>query len=199
MEEKIYFKPESPGKKKDHTFLKLFFFLLFLLIIILIIIWLLKGSKTVSGQYPENVRNEALECISSEIDYPKLGSYNVEPKEKELKISAIFKGEDTLVSLSIKDLLTFYSNHDAIIAEARSHANFNLSLRGSGYGTEKFENKFSIVSEKLLVTLTGKASEIDEYSKEYFSIKSEKIPTTISEYKQNYEAQGFTCKASNEK
>lgn len=202
MEEKIYFKPESSGKKKvkenkkDHKFLKLFFFLLFLLIIILIIIWLLRGTKTISGQYPENVKNEYLDCVSGEIDYKKLGDYGVEVKEKELEVTATFKGEETLTMISVKDKLIFFSNHDAVIAEARAHANFNFSLRGPGYDTDKFENKFSIVGEKLIINLAGKAGEIDEYGKDYFLIESDKIPETLVDYKKEYEAQGFTCTSS---
>lgn len=209
MQDKLYFQPEDYGsgkkeykepkkksEKKDHRILKLLGFLLFLLIIILIILWLLRGRTTVSGQYPENVKNEYLDCVSEEIDYAKLGNYDVTTKEKELEITATFKGGDTLTMISVKDKLTFFSNHDAVIAEARAHANFNFSLRGPGYDTNKFDNKFSIVGEKLIVNLTGKAGEIDEYAKDYFLIESDKIPETLAEYKDEYEAQGFTCTSS---
>lgn len=205
MEEKLYFKPENYGKKKeskeksvsekkDCKGLKLAIFFLVLLIIILIILWLLRGKTTVSGQYPANVKNESLECVSTELIYPKLGSFSPAPIENELVLTAVFSGAESLKFLSIKNLMTFESNSEAIIAEARTHANFNIGLRPYNYGTEKFENKFSIMSEKLLVNLTAKASELDEYSKSYFLITSEEIPSTLSEFQAEYEAQGFTCR-----
>lgn len=208
MQENLYFQPENYGsgkkkehkepkkksEKKDHRVLKFLGFLLFLLIIILIILWLLRGKTTVSGQYPANVKNESLECISKELIYPKLGSFSPSPRENELVLTAVFSGEETLKSLSVKELMTFESNSDAIVAEARTHANFNIGLRPYNYSTGKFENKFSIMDNKLLVNLTAKASELDEFSKGYFLIASEELPSTLSEFRAEYENQGFSCR-----
>ena len=215
MEEKLYFKPESYGKGKkkkqqteqrvekntdgkSHKVLKIVCLLLFLLVVIIIIIWLLRGKTTTTGQYPANVRNESLECISKELIYPKLGDFTPVPKENTLTITAVFLGGSSLSSVSIKNLMTFESNHDAIIAEARAHANFNIGLRPYNYSTDKFENKFSIIDEKLLVNLTGKSKELDEMSKDYFLIKSDELPTSLAEFRAEYEAQGFTCRATND-
>ena len=206
MEEKLYFKPENYGKKgkkekstsekKDRKGLKLAIFFLILLVIILIILWLLRGKTTVSGQYPANVKNESLECISTELIYPKLGSFSPAPQKNELTLTAVFIGDGALKSLSVKELMTFESNSDAIVAEARVHANFNIGLRPYNYDTGKFDNKFSIMSNKLLVNLTAKASELDDFSKSYFLIASEELPSTLSEFQAEYEAQGFTCRTS---
>ena len=50
------------------------------------------------------------------------------------------------------------------------------------------------MSDKLLVNLTAKSKELDEFSKGYFLITSEQLPTTLADFKQEYEAQGFTCR-----
>ena len=206
MEEKLYFKPANYGKGKkkkqqteqrvEHKVLKLFCLLLFLLILIIIIIWLLHGKTTTSGEYPANVKNESLECTSTELTYNKLGTVSPAPKETTLTLTAVFSGSNELRTLSLKNLMTFESNSEAIVAEARTHANFNIGLRAYNYGTDKFDNKFSIMHEKLLVNLTLKNKEFDEFSKDYFLITSEELPVTLSDFQALYESQGFTCRAA---
>lgn len=206
LEEKLYFKPEGYGKGRkkkqqteqrvEHKVLKLFCLLLFLLVIVIIIIWLLRGKTTTSGQYPANVKTESLECTSVETIYPKLGKFSPIPKETNLTITAIFSGENELQTISLKNLMTFNSNSEAIVAEAVAHANFNIGLHSYGYNISKFENKFSISEEKLLVNLAARVKEIDERSKDYFLITSEILPTTLNDYKNEYEANGFSCRTS---
>ena len=180
------------SEQKSHKPLKLTLFFLFLLIIILILLWLLRGKTTTTGKYPENIKNESLECVSDELIYEKLGSFN-EPIATNLVITAVFRGSDSLLSLGIKNLLTFSSNHDAVIAEAKSHANFNFSLQALNYDSGKFDNKFSIIGDKLLVNLTGRSNDINEYDKSYFMIKSDKLPASLPDYQAEYESLGMKC------
>lgn len=214
MEEKLYFKPEGYGKGKkkkqqteqrvekntegkDHKVLKLVCLLLFLLILIIIIIWLIHGKTTTTGEYPANVKNESLECTSHELTYNKLGIVSPAPKETALTLTAVFSGGNELRTLSLKNLMTFESNSEAIVAEARTHANFNIGLRAYNYGTDKFDNKFSIMHEKLLVNLTLKKTEFDEFSKDYFLIiSSDPLPSSLEDFQKEYEAQGFTCRTT---
>ena len=186
-------KSNENKEKSNHKALKLVIFLIFLLTIILIILWLLRGKTTTTGKYPDNIKNESLECTSDELIYEKLGNFGVTPDATELKITMIFTGSESLLSLGIKNLLTFSSNHDAVIAEARAHANFNLSLQAINYDSGKFDNKFSINSDKLLVNLTGKSSDINEYDKSYFMIKSDKLPASLPDYQAEYESLGMKC------
>ncbi len=218
MEEKLYFKPADYGKgtkkpkpknqqteqrveknatSNNHKTLKLICLLLFLLFLILIILYLLRGQTTTTGQYPANVKNKSLECISISLTYDKLGTVSPAPTETSLTITAIFSGEDSLNSLSLKNLLAFENNSEAVVAEARTHATFNIGLRTYNYGTEKFDNKFSIVSNKLLINLTVKGKEFDEFSKNYFMLgSSATTPSTLSDFQQAYESQGFTCRTN---
>ncbi|MBR3256790.1 hypothetical protein IKG02_00655 [Candidatus Saccharibacteria bacterium] len=210
MEEKLYFKPE-PSKKKQtgqrvekakvkssHRIIKLVCLLLFLLIIILIIIWLLRGKTTTIGEYPANIKNESLECISNELIYDKLGSFEPKPQETKLTVTAVFTSDDELKSISLKNLLTFSDNSEAIVAEARTHANFNIGLRAYNYSTSKFNNKFSIMNDRLLINLSAKSKEYDEFSKDYFLIPHESYPKTLSDFKTVFESQKFVCKNSSE-
>ncbi|MBQ6396064.1 hypothetical protein IJH89_00580 [Candidatus Saccharibacteria bacterium] len=211
MKEKLYFEPsgskkdkkkkrqtgqrvEKSADKKNHRALKLICLLLFLLVFILIIIWLLRGKTVTTGAYPANIKNESLECSSTEVAYNKLGNFDIRPQETQLTFTAVFSSDDELRSLSLKDLMVFADNSEAIVAEARSHANFNTSLHAYNYSIGKFDNKFSIMGNKLLVTLAVKSKEFDEFSKDYFLISSETLPTSLADFRKNYESQGFSCR-----
>ena len=204
MEEKLYFEPEKSGnvkrtkeKKTDHKILKLICFLILFLYIILVILWLLKGTKTVSGQYPENVRNEYIECVSNDVVYDKANEISSE--DRELKISMIFYGDDEFSSASLKYTLHFSDNLQAGQAASLLHAQFAKNLAESGYSFEKFSNKFSILDNDLVLTLHASDGKIDDKAKSYFVVDetaSGKLPVTLKEYKNNYEAKGFSCKTS---
>ncbi len=209
MEEKrLYFEPEFSGdkkhkkeksKKKEHKFLKLFLFLLFLIIIVLIIIWLLRGNKTISGQYPENLKSESLECLSDDKTYERIHYYE-NPKEKELKIVATFYGTEKLSSINLRYSLYFNTNQEAVNAEAVAHATLNTNLQQTGHSPETFHNKFTILNNKLEVSLFANRSDIDDFSKSYFLISQDKtLPETLDEYRKQYESQGFICNASIDK
>lgn len=208
MEEKLYFKPEPSGNKKEkskskkenHRFLKLFLFLFVLTIIILFLTWLLKGSKTVSGKYPENIKNESLTCVSKSITPPKIAY--IDSKDKELKINAIFNGADSLKSLSLIYTLYYESDDAAYGAEAKGHAEFNKSLVASNYSVDKFSNKFARYDNKLIITLNANKSELDEISAAYFLLSlngDRKVSLeSIADYKKNYELAGFVCESTYE-
>ncbi|MBQ6147761.1 hypothetical protein IJI70_02890 [Candidatus Saccharibacteria bacterium] len=204
MEETLYFKPETSGnkkrtkeKKKDHKLLKLFSSLLLLLIIILIVVWLLRGTRTVSGRYPENLKNEYVECISNDITYDKANE--ISSDDKELKISMIFYGDKEFNSANLKYTLHFSERLEAAQAESLLHAQFAKNLAESGYSFEKFSNKFSIIDSDLVLTLHTSDGKMDDRAKSYFvvdGLDSGELPVTLVEYKNSYEAKGFSCKTS---
>ncbi len=212
MQDKLYFEPEDYGagkkkkehkpkeksEKKEHRFLKLLGFLLFLGLVILIIIWLLRGKTVTTGQYPADLTNEFLECSSSEIEYEKIDPSS--PKSKDLKITLVFIGSDKLSTGGLRYRLQYETHDEATRAEAVAHALFSTSLARVGYGFTEFENKFTILDDVLEVSLHASASNIDEYSAEYFMIDATNgLPKTLPEYKENYESQGFKCKTSTDK
>lgn len=215
MEEKLYFAPADYGRgkkrseksgslskpnkkeksKKEHKAIKLVAFLLFVAITAIIILYLLRGKTTTSGQYPENVKNESLTCESKTITYEKTN--NVNSDDKDLKISMVFAGTESLSSASLKYTLRFQSYEAAHSAEAISHAQFNLALQALGYDASKFNNKFSILDNELVITLSLSSDKsLDDTTRSYFLvdyIKDDQLPRTLAEYKSNYEKQGFSC------
>ncbi len=206
MEDKLYFEPEFSGRKekrkkyekKDHRFFKLFLFLLLLLIIVSIIIWLLKGSETVSGQYPENIKNEALICKSDNINYPKITTTNSD--KKELKINAIFNGKDTLKDISIIYTLQYGSEAEAYAAETSANIEFVEKLAALGFNSSKFSNKFSRYIDKLIVSLTMRASEINESTMDYLILDPDKVnhveKYNLNDFQKFYQSIGFLCEST---
>jgi len=210
LEEKLYFKPANYGKgkkqqteqrvekdteRKSHRVFKLVCLLLFLLIIVLIIIWLLHGRTTTSGHYPEDIKNEALTCVATDLIPPKINS--IDSENKEIKINAIFNGKDTLKNISLIYTLSYTDSNEAYGAEAKSHAEFNKSLVASGFTIDKFSSKFARFDNRLIISLTASSGEITEISAPYLMIAKNdngKIKVgSIFELQKNYEAQGFSC------
>ena len=211
LEEKIYFKPADYGKgvkKKEKvesmkeenpkTF-RVICLLFFLAVIIITIIWLLHGETTTTGQYPENERSEYLECTANNIIYEKVAE--VDSDKKELKISMNFSDADNnFTSASLKYTLLYDTESEAYSAEALSHAQFNIGLVSLGYESGKFNNKFTLMGNKLMITLGLTSSkDITDATKEYLlidEITEGILPSSLNEYRSNYEAQGFNCKSS---
>ncbi len=196
MKEKIYFKPETSKKKdkKNHKFLKLFFFLLFLLLIILIIIWLLRGSKTISGQYPENVKNEYLDCVSKNVTYSKVGE--VSNEEKELKATMVFLGKEELSSISIKYTLKFKDKETANYAEPIVNTRFHENLAQVIDQYSAFNNKVTLLDDTIVVTLHASRNDLVDLAKEFFLIKKNEEPVSLNDFKNSFEKQGFICESS---
>ncbi len=215
MEEKLYFRPakygkglkkhkeksKEPGKAelkkgdKNHPVRNFVILMLALATIIAVVIWLLRGKTATTGQYPANVRNESLICETKNLAYEKVN--NVNSGNKELKISMIFADTNLLSSASLSYTLRFASYSEAHSAEAVSHAQFNLGLQALGYDASKFNNKFSIIGNDLVITLNlSSKSSLDEATRGYFLVNykdGDILPSTLAEYRQNYETQGFTC------
>ena len=195
MEQKKNKSPSKTNNKNNrtHQIVRLAGVIVILLAVIIALWLLLRGKTTTSGRYPDNIKDESLVCSSDSKIYDKLGSFSPAPSSTELKITAIFRGTDTLNRLSIKNLMTFESQSEAVVAEARSHANFNLGLQALNVDSGSFENKFSILDKQLLFNLTARKSDITDFSKAYFMLKSDKLPETLADYKAEYESQGFKC------
>ncbi|MBQ3294383.1 hypothetical protein IJG98_01470 [Candidatus Saccharibacteria bacterium] len=213
MEEKLYFKPASYGKgikkkdkstkpdesdkNNDHRIRNLILFLALIAIIVLIILWLLRGKTTMTGQYPENVSNESLTCVSANTQYEKTSW--IDSDNKELKINAIFNGTESLKSISLIYTLYYADEGEAYYAEAKSHAQLNDGFAAIGFDVQKFDNKFARYGNKLIISLTANKSEINEYSASYFLLPVEddglKLKT-ISDYKNAFENQSFSCTAT---
>lgn len=206
MEEKLYFEPIGDSRKKrtketsnkKKVFLKLLIFFLFLIGTIVVGYYFLRGTETVSGRFPDDLKNESLECIANNIEYPYTDA--VRPESSETKITAIFYGKEEFSSASFKYTMNFKTPYDAGVAESLSHAQFVNVLTPLGFDFGEFNNKFSIIDNKLILTLHTEENVSDEKSGKFFLItklpEENRIPKSLNEYRKNYELQGFSCKTT---
>ena len=209
MEEKLYFKPakygkgirqkEKPAKKSDsektHRVRNHVLLSLFISIIVIVIIWLLHGKTTTSGQYPENVKNEYLDCISNNTIYSKVG--NIDSDEKELKATMVFLGKEELSSISIKYTLSFTDKTAASYAEPIVNTRFHENIAKVIDQYSAYNNKVTLLDDTIVVTLHASKTDLkDDLAKEFFLIPKTKAPTTLPDYREIFETQGFACKAS---
>lgn len=213
MEEKLYFKPANYGKgkkkkqaeqkgapkeEKNRKALKFVGLLLFLLVTIIIIIWLLRGKTTVTGRYPENIKNESLECNIANLTYEKTN--RISPAKTDTKVTMIFYGLDQLSSINFRYTMHLASNKEAGEAEAIAHVQLAENFADSGLSYEEFNNKFTRIDSDLTLSLYSSEKLKKDTMYEYFLINklqdTNQYPSTLKEYRKNYEAQGFTCKSS---
>lgn len=212
MEEKLYFKPASYGKgikkkdkpekpvetkkeEKSHRTRNLVFFLTLVIVIILAILWLLRGKTTTTGQYPENVKNEYLDCISKNTTYSKVG--DVSSDEKELRATMVFLGKEELSSISIKYTLNFADKSAASYAEPIVNTRFHENIAEVIDQYSAFNNKVTLLDDAIVVTLHASKTDLkDDLAKEFFLIPKTKSPATLSDYREIFEVQGFTCESS---
>ena len=221
MEEKLYFAPANYGKgrkrseksgslsehnkkdnsEKNHKALKSAGFCFFLAIIVIIIIWLLRGKTTTSGRFPENVKNESLECNIANKIYEKTN--NISPASTEMRVTMIFYGEKEFNSINFRYAMHLSSVKEAGEAEAITHVQFAENLGYSGLSFEEFNNKFTRIDNDLILSLYSSEKFKKDTAYEYFLVGKNAdtgaYPESLEEFRKNYELQGFTCKSSIDK
>ncbi len=209
MEEKLYFKPANYGKgkkkeqseqksepktKKNRKAFKLVIVLLVLTVIVAVIIWLLRGKTTTTSEKIPNVKSSSLICSSNSFVYP-IFTYD-EAKVRNLNIK-IISTEDKLKSISLEYTLFYDSIEAATGSAAHNHGAMNISFGKVGLKPDSYNAKYTILSDQFRMNLYATEKKLDETAKRYFLIETEgAFPTHVTELKQNYEAQGFTCETS---
>ena len=165
------------------------------LAIILLFAFLMKGTTIVSGSYPENVRDNSVICSSSSFNYPFF-RYD-SSLEKYAKISILFNG-DNLKSISLIYTL-FYSNEiGAKTSEAQNHAAMNIHFGEDGLGGDSFSAHYNINGNKITMNIYATPSDLQTtYGSKYFLIDGLPLESSIEQYKNHLEKQGFACEINN--
>ena len=206
MEEKLYFAPAKfgKGKKKEQKssepgnkkrFLKLAGFLIFLLVVGGVIFWFLHGKTTVSGNFPANITTESLACSSDGSTYEKV-SYNGSLKNRA-RITIIFEGTESLRNYSLSYTMSFSSNAAAKSAEGVIHYNFGRDLSANGFGFSEFDNRFSIQSNELIISLYASKEDLArKNAAPFFMLEEGNHLATLVDYRTFLESINFTCRST---
>ncbi len=168
---------------------------LIVIIVVIIIILLMKGKTTVTGEHPEGFRTESLVCEANGKNYEKV--YGVSPTSRNVKVSMIFENVNSLQSMNFKYTQDFSTAEHAESARQTTAVTIGLSLEEAGYKTFDFESKVTTIDSVVHLDLVAKKQELDTKSAPFFMIKTSdsnsRVPTTLTDFRQNYESQGFKC------
>ena len=185
--------PEDKVKKKKKNTGILIIGTVFVAIIIILLIFLMQGKTTTSGNYPENMSDEALSCEANNIDYP-IFTYDNAIK-KEAKVNILFS-KDKIKSISLSYSL-YYNDEEKIIgSEAHNHAAMNISFGKNSMGADALNANYAKLEDKMRMSLYASGSDITTITLKYFLINTESIPDKITDYEDIYKDKGFKCETS---
>ncbi len=188
---------KSEKSKKNYRYVVLALLLIFVTTLILIIFWLTRGKTTTTGRFPDNIKNESLECNISNLSYEKIGK--VPTSNTDTKITIVFYGTEKFNSINLRHTIHLASPEVAGETEAVAHVQFAENLGYSGLNYLEFDNKFTRIDNNLMLSLYNTKPFTKDTMYEYFLIDKNnngQYPTSLEEYRKNYESQGFTCQSS---
>lgn len=168
-----------------------------IIICVVVLAFSMKGETRTSGQNPANVTSESLVCESTEINYPII-TYDNSVSKKLKIVTNFYDNKATAISLVYE---LFYNSTQQITAsEAHNHAAINISFGKDGLGADSFNASYSKMENSMKMSLYTNTNNIEPISAKYFMLNTnstDDLPSTIQEYKTNYEEQGFICNLNN--
>lgn len=181
--------------KRCHSDLsiRLGIFLIILAVVAVALILLLRGRETITGEFPSIVVNEALTCKKANTAYAKIGALS--SKSQEIIVTMIFNETTSLNKISLDYALGYDSSQAVTRADASARAQFNERLGADKFSSTEFDNKFSMLKDKLLVSIYGDSSDLESSTRaSYFMLDARKgTPETLEDFRKAYEKQGFKC------
>ena len=174
------------GSKKNWYIMML---VLGIILLIIFIIWLLmKGDVKTTGEYPNDVSPQSLECVKKDVSYKFFKIDN--PATAEVKITAIF-ANSKIDSISLVHR-TKYSDKAKVRSMSDAHeGDMNMSFQTSGMDPYSLGANFSQDENVAQMALYAKAKELTDATIQYFMLDS--LPENLTGYKRGYIAQDFTC------
>jgi len=178
-------KPEK-GSKKSWYLLMLF---IGVIILIGFIFWLLmKGDVKTTGEHPDDVSPQSLECTKKGVSY---GLFTLDsPESAEIKITAIF-AKSKIDSISLLHRTTYDTKEYAKTMSDGHEGDMNISFQSQGMKPYSLGATYSQDGKIAQMALYAKASELNDQTIKYFMLDS--VPDNLTGYKRGYNAQGFTC------
>lgn len=193
--------PKSKSKKhRSNLPVQFGVFLIVLAVIIVVLVFLLRGRETTTGEFPNPVTNEALTCKKNSVAYTKISTLG--SKSQEIAVTMIFNGTTSLNKISLDYTLKFDSAAaatDSIKATAQEQFTNYLSI--DKFSFTEFNNKFSLIKDKLLVSLYGDSTDLESSARaSYFMLDTKKsTPKTLEDFRKAYEKQSFKCTSTTDK
>lgn len=167
---------------------------IFVVVAVILAIWfLLNGEKTVTGGYPATEKATALSCTKRDETYSILDSKIERTDTKDLKIDAIFNGQE-LNSIALSYMLYYGNNDLAATGEAKVHAAMNDSFNENELSPDSLGANYNKMQNNVKMTLYATRSELNDKTAKYFLLDfSVRNPLTLDSMKKHYEGKEFKC------
>lgn len=184
---------DKPFKTSNAFFL---FGTILIIVAILLTFWFfLQGKTTVSGNFPENEKNEILICSTDGKEYPFFRYQRASNTTTEVNI--IFK-DGSLNALALKQFSYYDTPSMAIDSWNQNHAAMGTSFGKNGMSGDALSASYFKENNLMRMTLYASLNEINTTSATYFLIKDFSLSTTSDEFAKYYEEMGFNCKLNKE-
>ena len=167
---------------------------LLIVVAVFLLVWfLLNGERTVTGGYPGSEKVAALSCFSQNKAYPVLEGENDHTEVKDLKIDAIFNGQE-LNTVALVYMLYYHTSEQIDANESKLHVAMNDAFSDDNLSPDAFSANYNKLPNGLKITLYATRSEITENAAKYFLLDfDKKNPLTLDSMKKNYEEKDFVC------
>lgn len=185
---------EKKTKKEKNNVLKGIIGVCVVVAVIIVVILLCRGESTVTGNYPEDYSSKSLSCNAEGNSYPIFTYDYSYKKTMETKIVFNNSGANTFY---LRHTL-YYSNQENVVgSEAHNIASLYKSFASDGLEAGALGSNFSKLDGKMQFTLFAPMKDMGQVTYKYFLLdKTAGKMTTLEEYKEAYENQGFRCSVS---
>lgn len=178
--------------KRSKKQIRSWVFLVIVLLVAFILLLLSRETITETGSTPSPNTTTALVCTASNVSYAKISSSVME--NSTLEIKALFTNDSDLSNVSLTFTTRYASNEAAVAAEAVMHHEFGTLLANEGFDFTAFSNKFSVIDNKVIITLYSGQAGLTAKTAPYFMIPSSAITASKSTFKKLLAAEGINCK-----
>ena len=160
-----------------------------IIILIVFIFWLLmKGDVKTTGEYPDDVSPQSLECIKKDVDYPFFT--HDDNSNTEVKINAVFS-KSIIDSISLTHRAVYSNEKYAKTMSDGHEGDMNISFQNKGMTPYLLNARYSQDDNTAQMVLYAKAGELNDQTIKYFMLDS--VPENLTGYKRGYIAQSFDC------
>ena len=170
-----------------------------LLCFIIAAFFFLRGHNTITGTFPANVKAGSSVCVKDKTNYPYTDDANKTKHEGSLRVVATFDESKRIQKIAL-DYIIYYSDHEAAI--------YNEPFLATGLGKrldddklpyDEFGNKFSIIDNKVTMSLVANMGKVTNKNYKYLLLDSNpNNDLLLYEFKKTFENKGFECTSTDE-
>jgi len=169
--------------------------------VLLLISFALKGKTTVSGEYPANIKTGAIVCNKNNASYPYIDAPDSESHRMgSVRIVGTYNESKIIEKIALDFTTIFNDKGEAEVGKAYMHGEFGKRLSADDLSFSEFDNNFSLVDKKVVVSLFAPIDKINEHNYQYLLLKSKPDRNLlVNAFTQNYQGLGYNCVSTSSK